>query len=146
ESMSALKRRYVTFFPPADHPYDVLLDDFEPSIKTAEVKAIFTQLRSRQVDLIHAVAAAAPVDDSFLHAPYAEAAMLEFAVEVVTAFGFDWTRGRQDKSLHPFATAIGAGDVRITTRWVEGMPLGLLFGTMHETGHALYEQGVRPEH
>ena len=146
EKIVALKRRYVTFFPPAGHPYDVLLDDFEPSIKTSEVKAIFAQLRPRQVDLIRAVAAAAPVDDSFLRAPYAEAAMLEFAVEVVTAFGFDWARGRQDKSLHPFATAIGAGDVRITTRWVEGMPLSLLFGTMHETGHALYEQGVRPEH
>src|SRR4030095_3850008 len=133
EKIVALKRRYVTFFPPAEHPYDVLLDDFEPSMKTAEVKAIFAQLRPRQVELIRAVAAAYPVDDSFLRASYAEPAMLEFAGEVVTWLGFDWTRGRQDKSLHPFATAIGAGDVRITTRWVEGMPLGLLFGTMHET-------------
>ena len=146
EKIVALKRRYVAFFPPAEHPYDVLLDDFEPSMKTTEVKAIFDQLRPRQVELIRSVAAGAAVDDSFLRAPYAEAAMLAFAVEVITAFGFDWTRGRQDKSLHPFATAIGAGDVRITTRWVDGMPLSMLFGTMHETGHALYEQGVTPEH
>ena len=70
--------------------------------------------------------------------------MLAFAVEVVTAFGFDWTRGRQDRSVHPFASSIGENDVRITTRWVEGQPMSLLFGTMHETGHALYEQGVSP--
>ena len=141
-----LKRRYVAFFPPAEHPYDVLLDEFEPSMKTAEVKAIFDQLRPRQVELIRSVATAPAVDDSFLRTPYTEADMLAFAVEVITAFGFDWTRGRQDKSLHPFATAIGADDVRITTRWVDGMPLSMLFGTMHETGHALYEQGVKPEH
>jgi carboxypeptidase Taq len=146
QKIVALKQRYVGFFPPAEHPYDVLLDEFEPSMKTAEVKAIFDQLRPRQVELIRSVATAPGVDDSFLRTPYAEADMLAFAVEVITAFGFDWTRGRQDKSLHPFATAIGADDVRITTRWVDGMPLSMLFGTMHETGHALYEQGVRPEH
>ena len=146
EKVVALKRRYVAFFPPAEHPYDVLLDDFEPSMKTAEVRAIFDALRSRQVDLIRALGAAPSTDDAFLRVPYAEADMLAFAVDVITEFGFDWTRGRQDKSLHPFATAIGADDVRITTRWVEGMPLSMLFGTMHETGHALYEQGVRPEH
>jgi carboxypeptidase Taq len=65
-------------------------------------------------------------------------------VEVITAFGFDWTRGRQDKSAHPFATSIGADDVRITTRFDERNPFEMLFSTMHETGHALYEQGVRP--
>ena len=115
-------------------------------MKTAEVRGIFDALRSRQVELIRALGAAPSTDDSFLRVPYAEADMLAFAVEVITAFGFDWSRGRQDKSLHPFATAIGADDVRITTRWVEGMPLSLLFGTMHETGHGLYEQGIKPQH
>jgi carboxypeptidase Taq len=146
EKIVALKKRYVTFFPGAEHPYDVLLDDFEPSMKTAEVKAIFEALRPRLVDLIRAIASAPAVDDGFLRTSYAEADMLAFAVEVITSFGFDWTRGRQDKSLHPSATAIGAGDVRITTRWVDGMPLDMLFGAMHETGHALYEQGVTPAH
>jgi len=146
ERIVALKRRYVTFFPAAEHPYDVLLDDFEPSMTTADVKAIFETLRPRQVALIRKIGAAAPADDGFLRGSYAEADVLAFAVEAITAFGFDWTRGRQDKSLHPFATSIGADDVRITTRWVEGSPLGLLFGTLHETGHGLYEQGVAREH
>jgi hypothetical protein len=70
--------------------------------------------------------------------------MWAFASEVISAFGFDWRRGRQDRSVHPFATGIGPDDVRITTRVVEGEPLALLFGAMHETGHALYEQGIDP--
>ena len=146
EKVIELKRQYVSFFPPAAHPYDVLLDDYEPFMTTAEVQAIFATLRPRQVDLIRRLGAAPPVDDSFLKASYAENEMLAFAVDVVTAFGFDWSRGRQDKSVHPFCSSFGSDDVRITTRWVEGQPLSLLFGTMHETGHALYEQGVSRAH
>jgi carboxypeptidase Taq len=141
-----LKKRFVTFFPPADHPYDVLLDEFEPGMKTADVRRLFDALRPRQVALIQAIGTRPPVQDDFLHASYSEADLWSFAVDVITAFGFDWTRGRQDKSVHPFATGIGPDDVRITTRWVEGQPLSLLFGTMHEAGHALYEQGVSSAH
>jgi carboxypeptidase Taq len=141
-----LKRRYVSFFPPADHPYDVLLDDYEPGMKTAEVRRIFDSLRQRQVAIIRAVADRRAPAAEFLSARFEESDIWRFAVDVVTAFGFDWTRGRQDKSVHPFATGIGASDVRITTRWVEGQPLALLFGTMHEAGHAMYEQGVGDEH
>jgi carboxypeptidase Taq len=141
-----LKRRYVAFFAPADHPYDVLLDDFEPGMKTADVKRLFDALRQRQVAIIKQVADRPAPPAPFLSVSYPENEVLRFAVHVVTAFGFDWNRGRQDKSVHPFATGIGAGDVRITTRWVEGQPLALLFGTMHEAGHGLYEQGVADEH
>ena len=146
EKIIDLKKRYVTFFPSADHPYDVLLDDFEPGMKTADVKAILGTLRPRQVELIRAAAERPPIDAAFLHVPYAEQELWTFAVDVITAFGFNWADGRQDKSVHPFATAFGSNDVRITTRFVEGLPFGLLFGTMHEAGHGLYEQGVSSEH
>jgi carboxypeptidase Taq len=142
ERVVELKRQYVTFFPPADHPYDALLDDYEPGMKTADVRRVFGALRPRQVALIRAIAERPQIDDSFLRGAYTEKELWEFAVEVITAFGFDWERGRQDKSAHPFATGVGPDDVRITTRWVPGQPLSLPFGTMHETGHALYEQGV----
>ena len=141
-----LKRRYVSFFPPADHPYDVLLDEFEPGMKTVEVRRLFDRLRPRQVALIRGVASRPAPDTGFLSASYAERDLWAFAVDVITGFGFDWARGRQDKSVHPFATGIGSNDVRITTRWVEGQPLSLLFGTMHEAGHAMYEQGVSAAH
>jgi carboxypeptidase Taq len=142
EKVIDLKRRYVEFFPPAEHPYDVLLDDYEPGLQTSEVKRLFEQLRPRQVALIRGIADRPAPPAPFLSARYSEADLWAFAVDVITAFGFDWARGRQDKSVHPFAMGIGSDDVRITTRWVEGQPLSLLFGTMHEAGHALYEQGV----
>src|SRR5215208_7109420 len=146
EKVIELKKRYVTFFPPAEHPYDVLLDDFEPGMKTRDVKRLFDMLRPRQVAIVRAVAERTTAEQPFLRASYAEADMWGLAVDVITAFGFDWERGRQDKSVHPFATGIGTNDVRITTRWVEGQPLSLLFGTMHEAGHAMYEQGVSGSH
>ena len=146
EKVIALKRRYVTFFPPAEHPYDVLLDEFEPGMKTADVKRLFGTLRPRQVAIIRTLADRPLPRRDFLNAPYVEADILRFASDVITAFGFDWTRGRQDKSVHPFAIGIGPADVRITTRWVEAQPLALLFGTLHEAGHALYEQGVDVTH
>lgn len=146
EKVIALKRQYVAFFPEGDHPYDVLLDDFEPGFTTAEVKTILGELRTGQVRLLRAIAARPQVDDTFLRVPYAEPEMLAFSVDVVTAFGFDWNRGRQDKSTHPFASSFGSDDVRITTRFMERYPFSLLFGTLHETGHGLYEQGVSRAH
>ena len=139
-----LKQEYVEFFRPLAHPYDALLDDFEPGALTAEVQAMFDGLRPRLVQLLGATRDRPPVDDRFLRVPFAEKDILEFALEVVSTFGFDWKRGRQDKSAHPFATSIGADDVRITTRFDARHPFEMLFSTLHETGHALYEQGISP--
>jgi carboxypeptidase Taq len=146
EKVIALKRQYVGFFPGSTHPYDVLLDDYEPGMTTADVKAVFDVVRPKQIALLKAIAARPQVDDAALRQPLPEAGLLAFAVDVASAFGFDWSRGRQDKSTHPFATAIGSDDVRITTRFMERYPFSLLFGTLHETGHALYEQGVDRVH
>jgi carboxypeptidase Taq len=141
-----LKQQYVGFFPTPDHPYDVLVDEFEPGMTTAEIKSVFAALRPAQVQLIRAIGERPQEPDDFLRASYSQADLWSFAEEVVTAIGFDWTRGRQDKSVHPFATAIGSDDVRITTRFVDALPFAMLFGTMHETGHALYEQGIGRAH
>jgi carboxypeptidase Taq len=139
-----LKRRYIAFFPPAAHPYDTLLDEFEPGTTTADVQAMFATLRPRQVALIRELGQRPQIDDAFLHVPYDEDALWAFSREVVTAMGFDWTRGRQDRSAHPFATGIGSDDVRITSRHTPNEPLSLIFGSVHEAGHALYEQGLNP--
>jgi carboxypeptidase Taq len=142
EKIVEMVRKYVGFFPPADHPYDTLLDDFEPGMKTAEVQAIFNPLRTKQVALIKAIAAKKQVDDSFLHGKYSEKKLMDFGVDVVTQFGYDWTRGRQDKAPHPFETSFSVNDVRITTRFEKDNPTATLFSTMHESGHAMYEQGI----
>ena len=142
EKVVELTKKYVSFFPPADHPYDILLDDYEPGMKTAEVKIIFDGLRSKQVELIKAIASKDQVKDDFLFVEYDEEKMMDFGVDVITKYGYDWNRGRQDKALHPFQTTVSVNDTRITTRFEEDNPTAMIFSTMHEAGHAMYEQGV----
>ena len=139
-----LTNRYIEFFPKSDHPYDILLDDYEPGMKTADVQTIFARLRKEQVELLRAIASKRQVDDSFLHLKYPEAKQRAFGEKVITAFGFDPNKNRQDKSPHPFCTSFSINDVRITTRYQEDFFNPYLFGAMHETGHALYEGGVNP--
>src|SRR5688500_7897639 len=142
EKVVRLAQRYAGFFQPVAHPYDALIDPYEPGILTSEIQAIFDVIRPRQVELVREIQEH-PVDEpAFMRASYDESTMLAFSSEVISAFGFDWQRGRQDKSTHPFATPFGADDVRITTRFDPRNPFEMLFSTMHEAGHALYEQGV----
>jgi len=145
EKIVEMRQEYATFFPEVDHPYDALLDDFEPGMKTEDVKAIFNALRPQQVELIQAISEKPQVDDSFLHQPFDEKKQWDFGVEVITKFGYDWSHGRQDKAPHPFTTAFGCSDVRITTRVDPNFLNPMLFGTMHECGHALHGLGFAPE-
>jgi len=144
EKIVALRRQYADFFKPYAHVYDPLLDNFEPGLKTAEVEQIFNKLRPQQVALIHAIAEKTGPDNSFLKASYPERAQLDFGREVITRFGFDWQRGREDISVHPFTTSFNTGDVRITTRINQNQLETGIFGTMHEAGHGMYEQGIAP--
>lgn len=137
-----LIKKYVSFFPPADHPYDVLLDDYEPGMKTAEVQEIFGNLRPKQVKLLKAISEAKQVKDDFLHKKYNEQKVWAFSEKIIAKFGYDFTRGRQDKAPHPFETTFSVNDVRITNRFEAGNPVATLFSAMHESGHAMYEQGV----
>ncbi|NMB90201.1 MAG: carboxypeptidase M32, partial [Chloroflexi bacterium] len=144
EEIIRLRQEYASFFAPYDHIYDPLLDEFEPGLKTAEVQEIFGRLRESQVALVQAVLEKPEVEDAFIRVPYPEKGQWDFGVEVISRLGYDWTRGRLDKSAHPFSTAFGIGDVRITTRFDPDHSMAALFGTMHECGHALYEQGIDP--
>lgn len=134
--------RLADIFKPYDHPYDPLLDVFEPGMKTADVKTIFDDLRPKQVELIKAISEQPEIDDSVLHQHYPEAEQWAFAKEVMTDFGYDWDRGSMDKTTHPFQTSLGYGDNRITVRVDEDFFNPFFFGALHETGHAMYEQGV----
>ena len=144
ERIVALRREYASFFAPYNHVYDPLLDDYEPGLKTADVQAIFKTLRPQQVALNQAIASRPQVDDAFLHLAYPEKEQWDFGVDVITRFGYDWTRGRIDKTAHPFCTSFGLGDVRLTTRVNLNLPNTYIFGTMHECGHGLYEQNINP--
>jgi carboxypeptidase Taq len=141
EKVVEMMQRYIQFFPPAEHPYDTLLDDYEPGMKTSDVKKIFNNLRPKQVELIKAIKSAKQVKDDFLHKTYNEKKVWDFGEQIITRFGYDWERGRQDKAPHPFQTTFGVNDTRITNRFEKGNPLSTLFSAMHESGHAMYEQG-----
>lgn len=137
-----LKKEYAKIFAPYDSIYDPLLDDFEPGLKTSEVKSIFNDLRPEQVKLIRSISEKREVDNSFLFKDYDESKQWSLGEKAITKFGYDWSRGRQDKSAHPFSTNFGIDDVRITTRVTKNYLPTALFGTFHESGHAMYEQGV----
>ena len=124
--------------------YDALLDQYEPGMKTAEVRSMFGRIKPALVSLVRKIAEKGPnaVDASLLHLDFDEEKQRQFGEGVVRAIGFDWNRGRQDRAVHPFCTSFGRDDVRITTRFDKNFLPMALFGSIHETGHALYEQGV----
>ena len=129
-----------------DRIYDALLDQFEPEMTSAQVETIFTPLKKEIVALTQAVARKSnAVDDAVLHREYDEQKQWDFGLEVIRRIGFDFARGRQDKAPHPFTTGFALNDVRITTRVSKNFLSMMLFGTIHETGHALYDMGYRAE-
>jgi carboxypeptidase Taq len=140
EQMVELRHRYVECFPPADEPYDILLDDYEPGMKTATVRTIFDRLKEELVPL---VAAAQSATARPLNGRYPSSQQRALSLEIVRRFGYDDGAWRIDAAAHPFASALSTNDIRITTREPEGSLDGL-FAAMHECGHGLYEYGVDP--
>jgi carboxypeptidase Taq len=130
----------------AEHPYDALLDEFEPWMSTATVSTVFADLREKLVPLVEQITARQEEDESFLNATFPVEKQKQFGRTVLETMGYDFNRGRLDVSVHPFTTAVGADDVRITTRYNPQYFRTGLFGTIHEAGHALYEMGIDPSY
>jgi carboxypeptidase Taq len=127
--------------------YDALLDEFEPGETTANLRKTFEQLRGPLVTLIGKIVDSgrkAPLE--ILERNYPPDAQQKLARVAAEAVGFDFQAGRLDVSLHPFCTGLGPGDTRITTRYDPKYFGDAFFGVLHESGHALYEQGLPPEH
>jgi carboxypeptidase Taq len=145
EKIVELVRRQADYLGYAEHPYDALLDLYEPDMRTSEVRALFAELREGLAPLVRTVAARPDaVDSSLLEQDYDEQTQIKVGEQIIATIGFDFERGRQDFSAHPFCTSFAATDVRITTRVARNQLGQALFGTLHEMGHALYEQGTGP--
>jgi carboxypeptidase Taq len=126
-----------------ESPYDALLDQYEPGMKKSELVRIFSEMKVGLVPLVQLISERLDrVDDGVLRQTYPESAQWEFSLAAARRLGYDFQRGRQDKSVHPFTTSFSVNDVRITTRIDEQFLPTALFGTLHECGHALYEQGI----
>jgi carboxypeptidase Taq len=132
----------------SEHPYDAMLDRYDPGASTKRLRIMFDELKAGIVPLVRNVAARLDEDRaSPLKGSFDERSQEEFGREVISRLGYDWSRGRQDRAVHPFCINFGdPGDVRITTRFdPKRLSVGL-FATCHEAGHALYEQGVDPSY
>jgi carboxypeptidase Taq len=128
-----------------EHPYDALLLRYEPGMTAARLRALFADLRTHTLPLVQAIAAKAPPRADFLDQDYPEEDQRAFGLGISQAMGYNLHRGRLDRSAHPFEVSFTREDVRITTRYQRHYLPAALFGIFHETGHALYEQGVSPD-
>jgi carboxypeptidase Taq len=134
-----LKQRYIACFEPYDDRYDPLLDDYEPGMRTPEVREVFETLKEALVPLIAEVGS--PEQDDFMHGPFPEEQQRSFSLRIIERFGYTPVHFRLDETVHPFAATSGTQDIRLTTRYSES-DLTSLFTAMHECGHGLYEHGV----
>ncbi len=124
-------------------PYDALLDEFEPHTTTADVQAAFAPLRDELVSLVAAIRESGIRQPrEILTREYPIPQQREFGRLASAAIGFDYSRGRLDETAHPFCSDIGPGDCRLTTRYDAAWFSGSFFGTLHESGHGIYEQGL----
>ncbi len=138
-----LQRQMAAYLGYDAHPYDALLDRYEPEMRTAEVQRIFGELREKTVPLVRAIAERQEtVDNSFLYQSFPEAVQWALAEEATALFGYDYQHGRMDRTTHPFCQTIASDDVRITVRVEEDFFSPLFFAALHECGHALYNQGI----
>ncbi|HYJ33876.1 MAG TPA: carboxypeptidase M32 [Candidatus Binatia bacterium] len=137
-----LSRRMADCYPGYDHIADPLIAFADYGMKAETIRALFTELRRRLVPLVQAITSRPPADNSCLHRHARLEDQSAFGLEVIRRFGYDFQRGRQDYTRHPFMTKFSLGDVRITTRVNEDDLTDMLFSTLHESGHALYEQGI----
>lgn len=147
EKTLELSRRQARFFDrlPEGHIADPLIDYADHGMTVATIRPLFAALRRELVSLVEAIAGQPVPDDSFLYRSYPEQAQWDFGMDVIGRYGYDLERGRQDRTLHPFTTKFSLGDVRITTNMARNDLLEPLFSTLHEAGHALYEQGIRKD-
>jgi carboxypeptidase Taq len=138
-----LNRRIADALGYVERPYDALIDRTEPGMTTDQLESIFAELKRAIVPLVADIARHADaVDDRVLSRGFEPSVQVKYALDVVTKLGYDLQRGRQDISTHPFSTSFGPGDVRITTRVSRDFFNECLFGSIHESGHAMYNQGI----
>jgi carboxypeptidase Taq len=138
-----LSREYASFFPEHEHIIDPLIDIDDYGLKASIVRPVFAELRGQLTPIVRAITSQPIADDACLRQHFPEEQQWAFGVDMIRRFGYDFERGRQDKAPHPFTVDFSIGDVRITTRVDENDLREALFSTLHESGHAMYEQGIR---
>jgi carboxypeptidase Taq len=137
-----LSREYSAYFVPHSHVADPHIDDADEGMTAASISGLFGKLKLQLVPMVRAICDQPAADDASLRQTFDKAAQFDFALHVAESLGYDVKRGRLDLTHHPFCTRFSAGDVRITTRIDENDLGDAFFSTLHEAGHAMYEQGI----
>lgn len=140
ERMFEIARKEAEYLGYKDHIYDALLDQYEEGATAADARKMFDDLKAPTVSLVQRIADQPETDDSKLYGEWEIDKQRQFTEKLVRAIGFDMDRGRQDIAPHPFCTGWSVGDIRLTTRYKPYIG-SAIFGSLHEAGHGMYEQG-----
>ena len=144
KKLIGFNREFIGYWGHESSRYDKLLDVYEPGITTAELDIVFSEVREAIVALLARIKAKQKPDDSFLKSTFPVEAQARFSRYVLEKMGYDFGAGRLDVSAHPFTVTMGSGDVRITTHYHENELRSALYSSIHEGGHAIYEQNIDP--
>jgi carboxypeptidase Taq len=143
EKIIAANLEFIELWGYKDNKYDTLLDMYEPGMTVAKLDEVFGALRKKLVPLVASIQASQnQPETAFLRQTFTKEQQRQFSLFILNQMGYDFEAGRLDETVHPFATGLNPGDVRITTRYLEDDVVSALFGTIHEGGHALYEQNI----
>jgi len=146
DKIVAFKRKFAEIYGYEEHPYDALLDEFEPGLTVKILDPLFAKLRATSVDLLERIKKHGnPTRAEIFEQSFDIDKQKEFNRFILPMIGFDMEAGRLDETVHPFAQTVNIGDVRLTTRYLEKNVRSALFGTIHEAGHGIYEQQVNSE-
>jgi len=129
-----------------DHPYDALMQRFEPGETVKSLKVLFDELKIGLGHILNKTSQVEQPNKKFLFNEYPIDKQIEFSTKIAKKFGYDFDRGRLDSTVHPFEISFTRDDVRITTRYYKNFINPSLFGTLHEAGHGIYEQNVKEEY
>ncbi|GAF14074.1 LOW QUALITY PROTEIN: thermostable carboxypeptidase 1 [Bacillus sp. JCM 19045] len=143
EELVAFKKRFIGYIGFEDHPYHTLLDAFEPGVFTETLDSVFSELKKHLIPLVKQVTEAeTKPETSFLFEHFPKEAQKNLSEAILKTMGYDFDKGRLNETVHPFAIGINLDDVRVTTKYDEHDFRVALLGTIHEGGHALYEQNI----
>ena len=146
EEVIDLNKQKAEYFGYSEHPYDALLDIYEPEMTTKEVSKVFTPLKKSIVELLNKIKSSKQIDDSKLTVRYEPSQQFSFGNKLTELIGYTDDTGRLDLSSHPFSSASHPTDSRITTRIIPNLPISNIRSILHECGHAFYEIGLPAEH
>jgi carboxypeptidase Taq len=146
EKIVDMKNEFIEYWGYQDNKYDTLLDQYEPGVTVSQLDSIFGNLRQETVQLVQAIGASKKnVNVEPLTRPFEKNKQRDFSRILLEKLGYDFAAGRLDETVHPFQTTLNLYDARVTTMYALNDVRSSIFSTIHEAGHALYEQGVSPD-